>query len=394
MERAELTQLIQTTLGPDRCVRMGDHLFLVDPAWGAAEKAQCQEWWSAWSQRTGPDREKARAPELGWLLIPSGGTSGKLKFARHDQSTIAAAVAGFCAHFAVEQVSSVGVLPFHHVSGFMAWMRTVFTGGSYLGWDWKKLEAGARPPRPAGAAWWTISLVPTQLQRLLGSAEAAAYLRQFDAVFVGGGPAWPALLAAAAEAQLPLSLGYGMTETAAMAAALRPAEFLAGERSCGSALPHLTLDLAPEGTVRIRGQSVFRGYFPGWSDAREFVTEDLANFDFAGRIRLLGRRDAVIITGGKKVDPLEVETVLRAAGLFADLAILGVPDPEWGQRVTAFFPATQSAPEPFALEQALSGLAPYKRPRRYVAVAEWPRNAQGKVNLQRLLEVERVLRTR
>jgi O-succinylbenzoic acid--CoA ligase len=376
MERAELTRLIAGTLGPDRCVRAGDNLFLVDPTWGAAEKAAAQQLFSP-------------APsELGWLMIPSGGTSGNLKFARHDEQTIAAAVAGFCAHFSIEQISSIGVLPLHHVSGFMAWMRTVLTGGHYLPWDWKKLEAGERPLRPASTPFWTISLVPTQLQRLIASAESAAWLSQFDAIFIGGAPSWPALLAAAAAADLPLSLGYGMTETAAMAAGLLPGEFRAGERSSGLSLPHLKMDLTPDGVVRITGESVYRGYFPQWEDSRTFLTEDLANFDFTGRIRLLGRRDAVIITGGKKVDPAEVEAVLRAAGLFADVAVLGVPDAEWGQRVTAFFPATQAAPEPFALERALSDLAGFKRPRRYVAVQEWPRNAQGKVNRKRLLELE------
>jgi len=392
MERPELTTLIQSTLGPERLVRRGEELFLIDPAWGASEHAQAERWWSATSGRAGSDRDEHRAADdLGWLMIPSGGTSGKLKFARHDHLTIAAAVAGFCQHFGVEHISSVGVLPLHHVSGLMAWMRTVHTGGAYLPWNWKDLEAGNRPTRPPAVPFWTISLVPTQLQRLLNSPEATAWLREFDAVFIGGGPSWPALLDAAAAADLPLSLGYGMTETAAMAAALLPAEFRAGERSSGAVLPHLRMELTAKGTVEITGESVFRGYFPEWNDSRSFITEDLANFDFAGRVRVLGRRDAVIITGGKKVDPLEVETVLRTAGLFTDVAILGVADPEWGQRVTAFFPASESAPDPFALEKALSDLAPYKRPRRYVAVADWPRNEQGKVNRQRLIEVARVV---
>jgi O-succinylbenzoic acid--CoA ligase len=387
MERGELTALIEATLGPERCVRRGDRLFLIDPAWGVSERDQASALMEMTEvERVVPNALAARA-DTGWLMIPSGGTSGKLKFARHDETTIARAVAGYCAHFDVTQVSSMGVLPLHHVSGFIAWMRTVLTGGRYLDWEWKRLERGEYPSRPEGTAFWTLSLVPTQLQRLLALATAAAWLRTFDAVFIGGGPSWPALLDAAAAERLPLSLGYGMTETAAMATALRPAEFLAGERSSGAALPHLRLDLTSEGTVRIQGESLYRGYFPAWDDSRAIVTEDLASFDFAGRIRLLGRRDAVIITGGKKVDPVEVEVVLRMAGLFSDVAVIGVPDPEWGQRVTAFFPATEPAPEPFALERALSDLAAYKRPRRYIAVVDWPRNAQGKLVRTRLLEL-------
>jgi len=377
MERRELTELIVAHLGPERCVRHGDQLFLIDPAWGVIERMQAGEIMASGTTDS----------SLGWLMIPSGGTSGKLKFARHDQETIGAAVAGYCAHFSVSQVSSLSVLPLHHVSGFMAWMRTLLTGGTFLTADWKALESGVLPVRPAQVPFWTLSLVPTQLQRLLAAPATVTWLRTFDVVLIGGGPAWPALLEAAARARLPLSLGYGMTETAAMVTALLPGEFLAGERSAGFSLPHARLALTAEGTVQIRGESLYRGYYPAWDDSRTLVTEDLAQFDFAGRIRLLGRRDAVIITGGKKVDPVEVEAVLRAAGLFSDVAVLGVPDPEWGQRVTAFFPANEPAPEPFALERALSDLAAYKRPRRYVAVAEWPRNAQGKLMRSRLLEL-------
>src|SRR6185312_3796157 len=104
-------------------------LFLADPAWGPAERA-------ALHGTMGEAGEED--PERGWLMIPTGGSSGRIKFARHDQETIAAAVGGFGAHFRVEVVNCVGVLPLHHVSGLMAWMRAALTGGQYLPWDWKR----------------------------------------------------------------------------------------------------------------------------------------------------------------------------------------------------------------------------------------------------------------
>ena len=66
-----------------------------------------------------------------------------------------------------------------------------------------------------------LSLVPTQLQRLLALPAAVAWLRGFRVIFVGGGPVWPELSDAAARAELPVSLSYGLTETAAMVTALR-----------------------------------------------------------------------------------------------------------------------------------------------------------------------------
>jgi O-succinylbenzoic acid--CoA ligase len=166
-----------------------------------------------------------------------------------------------------------------------------------------------------------------------------------------------------------------------MVAGQRPGDFLAGQRDCGPALPHVRIGLNAEGVVEVSGDSVFRGYWPGWSGERAFATEDLGQLDEHGRLRIFGRRDAMIITGGKKVSPSEVEAALRATGEFADVAVIALPDPEWGQAVVACHPADMRPPDLAKVEQWLDGrLAAHMRPKRIVAVADWPRNAQGKVN--------------
>lgn len=390
MERAELkNRLLAEGLGEES----GDAVFLCDPAWSAADRAAVEELKKTLPE-TGSSSPQSTisnplsAISAGWLCVPTGGTSGRVRFARHDEHTLGAAVGGFCTHFGVSRVNAVGVLPRHHVSGLMAWARCAWTGGEYVAWDWKRLEAGDLPAlgkagvRGGADGEWFLSLVPTQLQRLLTVPRAVEWLRQFRAVFVGGGPAWADLLDRAAEARLRLALSYGMTETAAMVAAQRPEEFLAGDRSSGTAMPHASIALDGEGVVRIAGESVFRGYWPELRGAREFVTDDVAEIDALGRWQVRGRRDAVIITGGEKVQPAEVEAVLRASGEFADVAVLGVPDATWGQAVTAFYPRGERAPD---FGRATAALAGYKRPKRFIAVAEWPRNAQGKVNRAALL---------
>jgi O-succinylbenzoic acid--CoA ligase len=383
-------------------VAAGGTVFVADPSWGAVEQAQFAavitqapggKRQAKIADRKSPtaDRQSAiangqseignRKPkiELGWLCLPTGGSSGALRWARHDQDTLAAAVCGCCDHFAVSQVNAVGVLPLYHVSGLMAWLRCALTGGRYVPWDWTDLEAGRWPLLAAGE--WFLSLVPTQLQRLLGRPEATDWLRRFRAVFIGGGPAWPELLDRAAEARLPLAPGYGMTETAAMVAALRPEEFLRGRRGCGSALPHAGLTLNEDGNIQITAKSLFRGYYPDWRETADaWSTEDLGRFDEQGGLHVLGRRDAVIISGGKKIEPAEVEAVLRSSGQFVDVAVVAVPDAEWGEMVVACYPDEGKAPDLAGVEQHLAGkLAPHKRPKRYVSVA-WPRNAQGKIN--------------
>ncbi len=361
-----------------QAVAGGGEVFLADPQWGARERGELERLLAE------PEAGKKRAAEaeLGWLMIPSGGTAGRVKFARHDAATIAAAVRGFGGHFGLTPVHAVGVLPLHHVSGLMSWMRCALTGGEYRPWDWKRLEAGERPRLTRGQAW-VISLVPTQLQRLLAQPEAVAWLRELAVIFLGGGPAWPELLEQAAAAQLRIALSYGMTETAAMVTALRPEEFAGGARSSGSVLPHARVRLDGDGRVIVGGASLLRGYYPAAPEiVAEFATEDLGRFDARGQLHVLGRRDAVIITGGKKVLPTEVEAALRASGQFDDVAVLGVPDTEWGESVVACYPAGGRKPD---LAAAVAGLVAWQRPKRFVALEVWPRNAQGKLNRAELL---------
>ena len=387
-------------------VAAGGTVFVADPSWGAVErdqftavvaqapigncKLQIANRKSGSANRQSEiengqseiENQKSKI-ELGWLCLPTGGSSGAVRWARHDQDTLAAAVRGCCGHFAVSQVNAVGVLPLCHVSGLMAWLRCALTGGRYVPWDWAALAAGGWPQLAAGD--WFLSLVPTQLQRLLGRPGAADWLRRFRAIFVGGGPAWPALLDRAAEAQLPLAPGYGMTETAAMVAALRPEEFLQGRRGCGTALSHAGLTLSEDGVIQITAKSLFRGYYPDWRETADaWSTEDLGRIDEQGGLHVLGRRDAVIISGGKKIEPEEVEAVLRSTGQFVDVAVVAVPDTEWGEMVVACYPAEANAPDLACVEEHLAAnLAPHKRPKRYVPIA-WPRNAQGKINRQAL----------
>lgn len=109
-------------------------VFLIDPAWPAGRKAAVAE--------LARDAAATARADRGWLMIPTGGSSGGLKFARHDGHTIAAAVRGFAAHFGLAPVHAIGLLPLHHVSGLMAWMRCALTGGRLRPWSWKRLEAG------------------------------------------------------------------------------------------------------------------------------------------------------------------------------------------------------------------------------------------------------------
>jgi o-succinylbenzoate---CoA ligase len=345
----------------------GTPIFLASPDWGATERQKLQEITGA------VDRQRHQ----GQIMIPTGGTSGQLKFAIHTPATLTAAVRGFQQFYQVTAINSCGVLPLHHVSGLMPLWRSLMTGGQL--WLPIKQQMLEQSPPPNSF----ISLVPTQLQRIL--ATHPQWLRQFKAVLIGGAPVWPRLLELARQAQIPLSLSYGMTETAALVAALQPQDFLAGVNASGQALPHVQLQIQASGHIMVRSESVMLGYYPQVSTAGEWLTDDLGAIDRQGCLQIWGRASHKIITGGEKVFPAEVEAVIRSTGLVTDVYVLGVPDSEWGERVVAVYVGVAEISQ---MQAAIQGqLSNFKQPKTWWAVSEIPRNSQAKIDRSQILEL-------
>jgi O-succinylbenzoic acid--CoA ligase len=309
------------------------------------------------------------------ILIPTGGSSGQLKFAIHTWDTLTAAVIGLQDYCQVPQINSCCTLPLHHVSGLMQAVRSLVTQGQLTLHPWKALSAGIIP---AALPHQFLSLVPTQLTQLLdaNSPELLEFLRHFTAIFLGGAPAWDSLLDRARELRLPIAPTYGMTETAGQIATLKPADFLAGHTGCGQVLPHAQIIAAPNVPLQIQARSLMRGYFP----AQAFTIDDLGHFDHQDSLHIQGRNSTKIISGGENIFPAEVEAAIRATGLIQDVVVIGLPDDRWGQTVAAaIVPAHASFHLP-DLQQALRDrLTPYKHPKCWQILTHIPRTAQGKV---------------
>ncbi|NJL20937.1 MAG: AMP-binding protein, partial [Leptolyngbyaceae cyanobacterium SM1_3_5] len=196
----------------------------------------------------------------GSVMIPTGGSSGQIRLAMHTWRSLTASVRGFQTYFSQSQINSVCVLPLHHVSGLMQFWRGYVTGGTLAIAPFKSVQAGLRPAVDPATCF--LSLVPTQLQRLLDGATD--WLRQFHTVLLGGAPAWPELLDRAQALQIRLAPTYGMTETASQIATLRPDDFLQGRRSCGLVLPHVEIRCNPIEPLQIRARSLCLGYYPNF----------------------------------------------------------------------------------------------------------------------------------
>jgi o-succinylbenzoate---CoA ligase len=318
------------------------------------------------------------APTSPAILIPTGGTSGQLKFAVHTWETLTAAVTGLQQYFPIPHINSCCVLPLYHVSGLMPAVRSLVTGGQLTLHPWKSLESGVLPaPQPHSF----LSLVPTQLLKLLDrqEPEMVTFLQTFDAIFLGGAPAWDNLLDRARTLNLPIAPTYGMTETAGQIATLKPADFLAGHSGCGQVLPHASITIDPNSHLEIHAKSFMLGYFP----PQPCQLDDLGYFDDRASLHLTGRQSDKIISGGENIFPAEVEAAIRATGWVEDVCVVGLPDDRWGEIVAAaVVPALDQPVADFLdrLKLALSDrLIAYKHPKQWHIDATLPRNPQGKL---------------
>jgi O-succinylbenzoic acid--CoA ligase len=282
-------------------------------------------------------------------------------------------------------------LPMYHMGGLAPVYRSVLYGTELA------LQRGFDPEATLSALEAVdasaVSLVPTMLDKLLN----AGTLPDLRFVLLGGAPCPPELMARAHDRDVPVAPTYGMTETASQIATARPEEARSAPESVGNPLMFAEISVVDgTGTVRGTGESgelvvsgpmVSPGYLDDEATEERFSsfgvrTGDRGYRDPSGRLYVQGRIDDTIITGGENVHPGEVETAIRSHPSVEACAVVGISDPEWGQRVAALVvPADGAAPTVETLEaHCRDRLAGYKRPRTIDFAEELPRTASGTVD--------------
>lgn len=345
----------------------GHSVWIAAPDWGAA---RVREMAAIVNETPLPE---------GSIMIPTGGTSGVLRFAMHTWETLSESARGFGTFYGVtEGHRSLCVLPTCHVSGLMQAVRVAVLGGKLVRGDPHAPQNGL----PAGFAPEDcfLSLVPTQLRRLLDDG-AAEWLRRFKTIIIGGAALDDTLAQRARTERLPLSPSYGMTETAAVACALTPQEFLDGRSGVGKPLPHVTISLGEDSRVHIRAKSLCKKLVPtiGTDLSDGLLTNDIGEIDEDGFLHIKSRSDRVIISGGEKIDPGEVEAALFATGLVLDTYVIGTTSREWGEAVTVLYvPANGNEVEPLLAARLRETLSPVHVPKTWLRVDAIPRNDAGK----------------
>ena len=296
------------------------------------------------------------------LVVATSGTTGAPKLVELSDAALEAAAS--LTNEAVGAASGdrwLCCLPVTNVGGLMTLLRSRALGTEAVIHERFDVEA-IRSER--GARF--VSLVPTMLHRLL---EADVDLGAFDRVLVGGAGADPALIARARERGVAVTTTYGMTETCG------------GVVYDGAPLPRVEVRLGDEDRIEIASPTLMSRYLgdPVATDAvlRDgwFATNDRGAFDDEGRVQVLGRLDRVIVVGGKKVDPDEVESVVSQHPDVGEVLVRGEPDVEWGQRVVALVVPNGAGPALEELHRFLEGrLEPHKWPRDLVVVDRLPKS--------------------
>ena len=224
------------------------------------------------------------------------------------------------------------------------------------------------------------SLVPTQLRRLLDEAPGWRPPAQLRAVLLGGGSAPAELLGEAVDRGWPVLTTYGLTETCSQVVTQPYGTVNRGELGSGRPLDGARLRIVDD-VIHVRGPMLFSGYVdgtPALTDDGWYVTGDRGSFDEHGFLHVVGRASDLIISGGENVDPLEVESALRALPGVRDACVFGVPDRAWGERVAAIVVGDVD----FAgVDRALRArLARFKVPRLYGRAEALPLTPAGKVD--------------
>ncbi|WP_404380728.1 o-succinylbenzoate--CoA ligase [Knoellia locipacati] len=274
-------------------------------------------------------------------------------------------------------------VPGHHVAGLQVLLRSVVAGTTphvmalsegFTPATWVAAVDGM-PPTDLPTY---VSVVPTQLTRLLADLHATERLARFAAVLVGGAATHPDLLRRAADAGVREVTTYGMSETAG------------GCVYDGRALDGMKVDLDTDGRIHLVGPTVARGYLGDPDRTRAafpapgtFRTDDVGHVDDEGRLHVDGRIDDLVNTGGLKVAPrLVEEAVARLEGI-AEAVAVGIPDPEWGEvlavAVVRDGTSPGHAPTVSGLREQLRGILPdHALPRAVREVDAIPARGPGK----------------
>nr|WP_303648742.1 class I adenylate-forming enzyme family protein [Haloarchaeobius litoreus] len=393
-ERADLDVLVCTAetrktadaAAPDGCtvasVDDGTGLAWVDESGGSGASEPV----------TPPADDDAPDPDSEALLVFTSGTTGRPKGVRLTVANLVASATASAFRLGVDRTDRWLVpLPTYHVGGLAPIVRSTLYGTTTVLGPGGGFDAETTARNLDEHRCTSVSLVPTMLDRLLDVGWTPD--SRLRVVLLGGAPASQGLLDRCAERDVPAWPTYGMSEAASQVTTAPPEAAREHPGTVGQPLVNVTLRVldadgepcepGERGELVVDGPQVTRGYLDDEHTDDAFSelglhTGDVGYRDADGRLWVTGRLDDLLVSGGENVDPNRVAAVLREHPAVADVAVVGLDDPEWGDRVAALVVGDCSVAELEAY--AREHLADHERPRTVAFADELPRTTSGTVD--------------
>jgi len=265
-------------------------------------------------------------------------------------------------------------LPLYHVGGYAMLYRSLLSGGCVAVGNPDDTLALSMQMFPVTH----LSVVPTQLYRLLADTESTEQLQRLKAVLLGGSPAPKSLIDNALRHNIPLYLSYGSTEMSTQITT-SPVPISCLTQNSGQLLPYREIMIAEDGELLVKGPCLFQGYLrngsihPQTDNDGWFHTSDIGNVDKDGMVTVLGRKDSMFISGGENIHPEEIEKALMMIDGVLEALAVPVEDQEHGQRPAAFIQTfEENNPDDETITLAMNSLiGKLKTPTRYIRIGNW-----------------------
>ncbi|MBG7601517.1 MAG: acyl--CoA ligase [Gammaproteobacteria bacterium] len=274
-------------------------------------------------------------------------------------------------------------LPLYHIGGLSIPFRCVEAAATLLLHD--RFDAQQICDDLHRYAVTHLSLVPAMLARLLEQVPDFTPPKSLRVVLIGGASLSPQLYARATAAGWPLVPTYGMTENCSQIATLYPPSTQWQPGLVGKQLDHTEIAIdADSGVIRIRGDGVMTGYLQADGQSAPhpagawFETGDLGAIDGDGNLIICGRSDRTLISGGENIHPARIESQLLEHPGITEVAVIGEPDPVWGDIVVAVYAGAVT--EQLLQSWCIQHLHGAWRPRRFIKTTVLPRNAMHKID--------------
>lgn len=310
--------------------------------------------------------------DAGLIMRTSGSTTGSGRLVGLSATQMRASAAATEARLG-GPCSWVLALAPHHIAGLQVVARALLSEREVVTCegrvDAESIVAAidrAHAAHPDGRV--AVSLVPTQLARLLADEQATAALARCTAVLLGGAAASQELLSQADAATITVLTTYGMSETCG------------GCVYDGMPLEGVQVDLAADGRIGIRGPMVMSGYLDEGPVGERLITNDLGHWQ-DGRLIIDGRADDVINSGALKIPADVVAREIMATGMVREAVVVGVDDRTWGQLVCAVVVPGRGWKGPQELRNLVGRrIGRVRSPRAVVEADDLPMLASGKVD--------------